>query len=700
MVSDDQNRTIGTLVEVSADKLVVELHRRLDNFTTVGFDDMHYIAQLGSFVLIPVQAEYLVAQVINVREKDLGTAPSFKSDNSNLKKAGSAKYMNLGPLGMLSREEDSFTFGVSTYPSLYSDVLYATKDDLDRVFDVSGAIEQINGGTRYKSLSIGRSTVFKDYETRILIDEFFSGHAAILGNTGSGKSSTVASILQSLFSKTDKLYATGATFILFDVNGEYGKALKSKRLSECIDVLKLKLGDSADKGGFSLPHWILSQEEWELLLMASEKTQRPVLRTALKLTALYQSDEKIFEQIKQHFVAVCIKQIFASSEGAAGQMRRVRMLLEKFGTDKLSNDLLNKYGADDKFGTFPSNKKQQEFLEDLKKFIKHDVELPAYCNNPFEFRILEQCVEFAIMYEEAHGNRQIRDYCSPLLTRLNDLSHRDEFSFLRDDFTDDMPMDFDLREILGLGVNNNNGHLRKKKQIVILDMNSVGDEVVEVVTAVISRLIFECLRKQKKRNQFPVHLVLEEAHRYIGEKPSIYAVDASRVFERIAKEGRKFGMFLLVASQRPSELSKAVLSQCTNFVLHRIQNPDDLMQIRQMTPFISDEILKRLPSLPKQHALIFGNAVNIPSIFKVREADPTTRSDDAKIRELWFKPKNKKVKLTVNVVPNVETEESNSNSNSVHATEDTNSKNDSEVFEWRGEDIDGSETNDDDDIPW
>ena len=129
-------------------------------------------------------------------------------------------------------------------------------------------------------------------------------------------------------------------------------------------------------------------------------------------------------------------------------------------------------------------------------------------------------------------------------------------------------------------------------------------------------------------------MILEEAHRYVAERPSGYAIDASRIFERIAKEGRKYGMFLMVASQRPSELSKTVLSQCSNFVVHRIQNPDDLQHIRQMTPFISENVMKRLPSLPKQHALIFGNAVNLPTTFKVRDADPITKGDDAAIRAL------------------------------------------------------------------
>ena len=149
-------------------------------------------------------------------------------------------------------------------------------------------------------------------------------------------------------------------------------------------------------------------------------------------------------------------------------------------------------------------------------------------------------------------------------------------------------------------------------------------------------MTFRLLRIADPRNRFPVHLLLEEAHRYIAERPSRYSIDASRIYERIAKEGRKYGLFLLAASQRPSELSKTVLSQCSNFVIHRIQNPDDLSQIRQMTPFISESVLKRLPSLPKQNALVFGTAVNLPTTFAVRDAAPLPKSDDTKVRDLWF----------------------------------------------------------------
>jgi len=183
------------------------------------------------------------------------------------------------------------------------------------------------------------------------------------------------------------------------------------------------------------------------------------------------------------------------------------------------------------------------------------------------------------------------------------------------------------------------GNSYKKTQISIIDLNSVEDEIVEVTSCVLSRLIFEKLKRIEPRNSFPVNIVLEEAHRYISNEPGGIFGNANKIFERIAKEGRKYGMFLLASSQRPSELSRTVLSQCSNFIIHRIQNPEDLSQIRQMTPHISASILGRLPSIPRQHALVFGHAVQIPALFKVNNAYPTPHSTDNDVTTNWFRPK-------------------------------------------------------------
>ena len=654
MSRDDRQRAIGKIVSVAADKFVVELHSGTDNFTVVGFDDVHYVARLGSFLIVPVQAEYVVVEVVGLRERDV--SGSKHSDN-NLDKAASAKYLDVVPVGMLPQDRnEKFRFGVSIFPSLYTDALYALDAELDRVFETGDPTEPApavgdtppipEDATRFRSLTIGKSVVFEGYEVKARIDDFFGGHSAVLGNTGSGKSCTIASVLQSLFEKADEHLARGATFVIFDVNGEYEQALAQLNNGDKgIGVSQVVLDGSDSKDRFQLPHWFLEQQEWELLLQASERTQIPVLRTALGLTGLFRRDTVEALEIKEHFIATCIVECFRGSDGDSpvAKFQRVVSLLQKYPTRDLNIGLLENYGANYKFGNFDGNN-LQPFLAEVREKIREDVELPSYDRTPFTFDDLEECLDFAILYEEAHGNRQIRDYCSQMMTRFKSLKERAEYAFLRYNLQpgDKGPS---LKEYLEnlLGLTPIDNRLFKKNQIIIVDMNAVEDEVVELVSSVLARMAFRLLRRAEPRNRFPVHLLLEEAHRYIAETPSRYAIDASRIYERIAKEGRKYGLFLLVASQRPSELSKTVLSQCTNFVIHRIQNPDDLSQIRQMTPFISEAVPKRLPSLPKQHALVFGTSVNIPTTFLVRDARPLPKSDDAKIRDLWFHEKGRDV---------------------------------------------------------
>lgn len=616
-----------------------------DNFTVVGFDDVHYVARLGSFLMIPTQSEYVVAEVVGLRERDV---PDGGAAFGQLDKASSAKYLDVVPVGMLPADAtQKFRFGVSIFPSLYADALYALDGELDRIFDTgSDAVPSIghNGAdcmpghaTRYQNLAIGQSVVFEDYEVKVRIDDFFGGHVAVLGNTGSGKSCTVASILQSLFEKPDEHHARGATFVVLDVNGEYGRAFSKLPEVADIGVRRLILDGSASEDRFRLPHWYLNLSEWELLLQASERTQVPILRMALGLATLFgAANASRLNEIRNHMLATCITQILSDETQPGAKRTRIRGILQRFSTAQISSATLDRWiGVN--YGNMEQIDGAYQYLaggEQQTGFIILDLKLPDYDGTPFEFSALGDAIDLALLYEEAHGNRQIRDYCSQMVTRFKALEERGDYKFLRHDAVAPSDRQAFLAKLLGLNLVAD-GHT-KAAQIIILDMNAVEDEVVELVSAVIARLVFRLLRQADPRNRFPVHLLLEEAHRYVASTPSRHAVDASRIFERISKEGRKYGLFLLVASQRPNELSKTVLSQCSNFVVHRIQNPDDLSQIRQMTPFISDSVLRRLPSLPKQHALVFGNSVNLPTTFRVRTASPLPASDDAKIVDLWF----------------------------------------------------------------
>ena len=676
MAKDDTSRAIGKIVSVSADHLVVELHRGNDNFTIVGFDDIHYVATLGSYLTVPMQAEYVVLEIVGLREKD--NAPSHAL-HAEMDKASSAKFLDVIPVGSMPIRGGSFRFGVSTFPPLYADALYARDEDLDRIFnvelppqletkkDASGTEQQ---GTVPHNIEIGTSAVFKGYPVKSRLDELFGGHVAVLGNTGSGKSCTVASIFQSVFMKPEAFAPLGASFLIFDVNGEYRRALDNLPVWIKSSYLKaseagLPIADACErrqgaeiKDRFKLPHWFMSVDEWALLLRASERSQLPALRTALGLTTLFQEapgeqtgqrGQNDLNEIRNHVLGKIILSILHSDASSPSKVDRILALLNTFSTSEIRRETVSQ-GLYIDFGQFRDGPRRDTsanydaLLELLNGHVQEEPIFPGYANIPFSFERLQAALDLALFYEEANGNKQIRDYCSQLVTRLKSVVDNPDYEFLRADVATLQDHEREPTHYVDrlLGISIDNGRYKKERQICVIDLNDASDEIVELASAVVARLIFDRMRRADPRNAMPVHLILEEAHRYISEKPSRFAIDAGITFQRIAKEGRKYGAFLIVASQRPSELSKTVLSQCNNFIIHRIQNPDDLSQIRQMTPFISETVLKRLPSLPKQHALIFGNSVNIPTTFRVRDADPTPNSNDTQVRDIWYEPENPK----------------------------------------------------------
>ena len=177
-------------------------------------------------------------------------------------------------------------------------------------------------------------------------------------------------------------------------------------------------------------------------------------------------------------------------------------------------------------------------------------------------------------------------------------------------------------------------------QITIIDMSLLPFQVLETITGLIGRIILEFLSRfeKSKRGSMPVVIALEEAQNYIPEINKKDRESISRkVFERIAREGRKYGLSLLVSSQRPSELSKTVLSQCNSFIVHRIQNPDDQVYIRKLVSSANSEILNQLPTLPQQHVIVMGDCVRTPVVAKMNTASPKPNSNNPEFIQNWLK---------------------------------------------------------------
>lgn len=248
----------------------------------------------------------------------------------------------------------------------------------------------------------------------------------------------------------------------------------------------------------------------------------------------------------------------------------------------------------------------------------------------YDYRFLHTAVEMVLLEEEARGNARIREFTSTMLTRLDFFLNNNECMFMRQTENVFANTATYLKEMFHIESDD------YQDQLITIDSSEVGTDVLELMTSVVSRMIFD-YRKEKhgeSRRHHPVHLILDEAHRYI-RKNAQYIL-RENIFEKIAREGRKYSLFLIVSSQRPSELSDTVLSQCANFIVHRIQNEVDLKYVYSILPYFSEDFITKIKQSVPGEALIFGNCVPMPLQVQVIQAKPDPNSKNCDVDSEWF----------------------------------------------------------------
>ena len=705
-------RKIGRIISVDSFRIIVELDNDLKSLYKSGFQDIYEIAKINSYIIVPIGADRIVAIVTRVKIQD-ETELERLQGSITLPKA--KRYLVATMIGTIQKkgEKTSYIQGVYNYPVLDNPVWYIIKEDLDRIFDTKVETREEEGkednSINFEEdyfLPIGTSPVFNGYQIKINPDKFFGKHAAILGNTGSGKSCTLSSIIQSLFkfqysyknektSTIEKRNLKNAHFIIFDTNGEYKKAFG-------IDNKEHNIINSfyIDKEGIKVPYWFMNFEDFDYLFEPSAGTQVPLLKNSIGLAKerniktnnnidsyiekginniLYASPEEI-KKMKCHnnfgnwewYENNTIKQLsdaIISSEDS--NVINIKQLLKTLASN-VDINTENKTIINLK-------EKLNNYLDsgNMKKItLQKNIDTPIYFS--FE-KLLTKHFDEAIEQSEDSASK-LREYASTLKLRIqsyfNDeriaspllLKHKDKIenglakfmAFILGDFYKIFNEQDD--DIFSKYYNKDNNILKDKtNQITIIDMSLLSYEVLETITGLIGRLILDFASRIEDRGKFPLVLVLEEAQNYIPEINRKDRVSISKkVFERIAREGRKYGISLVVSSQRPSELSKTVLSQCNSFLIHRLQNPDDQKYIRQLVSAANEDILSQLPILPQQHAIVMGDAVRTPVQVKINDAKPKPNSDNPKFIERWLQEYPKTVPDYISIAKKWEETKSNS----------------------------------------
>lgn len=632
------NRCIGKIINVSFSEILVEVDSRTGRYVNFS-DDIYFAGQINSFVLIEETNKKIIGEIVGIQDQ------SFEKNSQQLIKPNHTRILKINLVGQIVN--DKFKFGVRNMPGIFSNVKIIMQEDLKKIIGVKDTEikinpENTNSPTRLESLIIGKSPNFSNCNIQVDIDKFFGFHTGIFGNTGSGKSNTIARLLQNIFQK-DNNYAKNAKFIIFDSNGEYKKSLVFDNenihyKSYITDVTQI---DDCNKL-IKIPVWMLTVDDWAILLNASEKTQIPIIRRTLNIVRAFNIERNTEEikKYKNHIIASSILDIIINADSTPSARDKAISVLTKYHTEDINlqtiitgefsisnrpeinpsikkmltvdfGNIVNIQGITDFFNTHIDSSISERFINENTKYDIYD------------FRI---AMDFAILYEGSVNTRRIHEFSATLRSRLDSIIESDINNFFEkgeysnaEEYVSGL---FKLDET-------------NTAQIVNIDVSSIDDVIIEVISRIVAKILFDYLKGLTIRASQPIHLILEEAHRYLTNTSHNFSLGYN-IFERIAREGRKFGLILIISSQRPSELSKTVVSQCSNFIIHKIMNPEDLTYISKITPFITSNIINQLTYLPVGDALVFGHAVSLPILVHFQEANPKPNSLNCEISKIWF----------------------------------------------------------------
>ncbi|MDR0604095.1 MAG: ATP-binding protein [Bacteroidales bacterium] len=637
---------IGKIISVEYDKFRVKLFHTTKTSALSLNGQIYYFGNIGSFLkTYNVIGDSIICEVVAILDHNI-ESKIYSSYNLD-----SARELVIKPIGTLDKNRN-FNMGIGIFPTIYSDVSIVTFEDIETILSTVHKDGKHIDNQIHKEIEIGRSKNLINYKISLNINKLFNIHTAVLGNSGSGKSNTIAHILQEVYRKQDN-HAVGAKTILFDVNGEYPRAFEKKHLNEQIQIKFYKPNTTTKSdifyADFFLPYYLLNLDEWLAFLMASERTQKPfwdrVLQESFKFYRIFQSTEKqgvyvnYFKWKTRNILNIIVSKAdsdTAKITAAQGVILRFKNIIAEIQSNSVLNTFLDEINnkCDISYGNNDGH------LSGCLVDMKIDEEQAIAINEErlrtgeyFDYKFFKTAVDMVLLEEEAKGNTRIREFVSTMLSRLDYFLNNSDCDFMRNcTITYSNSEDY-LKKCFGITDND------FTDQLIVVDSSEVGSDVLELMTSVISRMIFDYRKKKQgdNRRKEPVHLILDEAHRYI-KKDAEYILKEN-IFERIAREGRKFSLYLLISSQRPSELSSTVLSQCGNYIVHRIQNEIDMKYIYSVLPYFSDDYTTKIKQAVPGEALIFGNCVPMPLQVKVTRANPDPNSENCDISKEWFQKK-------------------------------------------------------------
>ena len=542
-MSTSPNAVIGYIVDVQGNLLVatlIEDEQGHAPIVTIGDEDV-LVGQLGSYVAVKQNDVHLIAVVTRMSEQESLAGPTIETTGDDAARLPFAKRIaRLTPVGSII-ENGRFERGVAQYPTTGAEVHAIGSADIARMFD------------RFQSKGLAVGTLASHPSLRVYLDptNLFGRHLAILGQTGAGKSWTVATIVQKTVAAMER-----AHIIILDLHGEYcwNREDGSRHYAFANTIVR-----HVDARDLEIPYWLMTYAELCDLLIEHRE------REATNQTAFFR--DCLLEGRKSEN---------ASATPVLGLSRVTVDTPIYFSLDDLLMAVRNK-------NVERVGNRQGPMFGNFDRFLMR-----------IESKLNDQRYDFLLKPKKRNTSASLSGL---------------------------------LRDFVGLG--------DPKRAVTVINLSSVPFDVRPTVAAQIGRLAFEFNYWNPKYREFPILLICEEAHAYIPRESESQFAGSRRSMERIAKEGRKYGVGLAVVSQRPHEVSETVLAQCGTFICLRITNPNDQGYVRSLVPESEGDLVSVLAGLGRGEALVLGEAVPLPTRLQFEKPDPTPNSDDVDFYDKW-----------------------------------------------------------------
>ncbi len=519
---------------------------------------------------------------------------------------------------------DKFIQGTIKKPSLNSKVRLIEENELNIIL----------GQDIESNIYIGKSAIYPTKNIYSNINDLFSNHLAIFGNSGSGKSCSVSRIIQNIF--LNKNFLTyNANLFFFDAYGEYKNAFKDLSQINPNYQYKFLTTNPVDEtdGNLVLPIYLLSVDDIALLLEATDHAQITIIERMYKLVRIFSRNDDSAKKLKNHLIAKAIMNVLFSNKSATAKKSDIFSIVTSCNTEEFNlktelqgigyTRMFNECFGIDRNGEFGEIVLLNEYIN---KFIDDSLESSITIPNQafFTLKDLMNALNFTLIGEGFQENKSIEDGAIILKVRLNSIINSPNSTY------------FDAKEytnletyISNLIMNNN-----KRSQIINVNLEGIDDGLAKVIVKILSKMLFDFAKSRTDRASIPFHLFIEEAHRYVVKDNDVFLLGYN-IFERIAKEGRKYGVMLDLVSQRPVEISDTVISQMSNFLILKMTHPKDLDYIEKMLPNISGDVIDKLNSLQPGTLVAFGTAFKIPLLIKMDMPDPTPYSSNCDVINRW-----------------------------------------------------------------